>query len=128
MKYQKVFESNKVGIFFALPRQGRPSKMSDELTTEVKSIPHNLRVGVGAVTRKTVIGRIGNRVLKAKSPEMLEENGRSITLTTKWARGVLKSLDWVKRRYRTAKSEMNPVLYKELTFSWKRKITNDLEL
>ena len=84
--------------------------MSDELTTEVKSILHNLRVGVGAVTRKTVIGRIGNRVLKAKCPEMLEENGRSITLTTKWARGVLKSLDWVKRRYTTAKGEMNPAL------------------
>ena len=98
--------------------------MSDELTTEVKSIPHNLRVGVGAVTRKTVIGRIGNRVLKAKCPEMLEENGRSITLTTKWARGVLKSLDWVKRRYTTAKREMNPVLYEGLTLSWKRKIAN----
>ena len=28
---------------------------------------------------------------------MLEENGGSITLTTKWARGILKSLDWVKK-------------------------------
>ena len=52
MKYQKVFESNKVGIFFALPRQGRPSKMSDELTTEVKSILHNLMKSGGAVTEK----------------------------------------------------------------------------
>ena len=82
VKYQKAFESNKVGISFALPRQGRPSKMSDELTTEVKSILHNLRVSGGAVTRKTVIA-IGNAVLKARCPEMLEENGGSITLTTK---------------------------------------------
>ena len=52
---------------------------------------------------------------------MLEENDRSITVTTKWARGVLKSLDWVKRRYTTVKKEMNPALYKELTFSWKKK-------
>ena len=36
---------------------------------------------------------------------MLEENGRSIILASKWARGVLKSLDWVKRRYTTAKRE-----------------------
>ena len=36
---------------------------------------------------------------------MLEENGGSITLTSKWARGALKSLDWVKRRYTTAKRE-----------------------
>ena len=104
VKYQKAFESNKVGISFALPRQGRPSKMSDELTTEVKSILHNLRISGGAVTRKTVVA-IGNAVLKARCPEMLEENGGSITLTSKWARGALKSLDWVKRRYTTAKRE-----------------------
>ena len=73
VKYQKAFESNEVGIFFALPGQGRPSKMSDELTTEVKSILHNLRVSGGAVTRKTVT-EISNGVLKARCPEMLEEN------------------------------------------------------
>ena len=55
---------------------------------------------------------------------MLEENGGSIRLTTKWARGVLKSLDWVKRRYTTAKTEMKPALYEELTSSQKRKIAN----
>ena len=97
--------------------------MSDELTTEVKSILHNLRVTDGAVARKTVRA-IGNGVLKARCRELLEENGGSITLTTKWARGVLKSLDWVKKRYTTAKTEMNPALYEELTFYWKRKIAN----
>ena len=55
---------------------------------------------------------------------MFEENGRSITLTTKWTRGVLKYLDCVKKQYATAKREINPALYKELTFSWKRKIAN----
>ena len=97
--------------------------MGDELTTEVKSILHNLRISGRAVTRKTVIA-IGNGVLKVRCLEMLEENDGSITLTTKWARGVLKSLDWVNRRYTTAKKEMNPALYKELSFSWKRKIAN----
>ena len=65
MKYQKAFESNDVGSFFALPRQRRPSKMSDEITPEVKSILHNLRISSGAVTRKTVIA-IGNWVLTAR--------------------------------------------------------------
>ena len=55
---------------------------------------------------------------------MLKENGGDVELTTKWARGVLKSLNWVKRRYTTAKREMNPALYEELTFTWKRKIAN----
>ena len=54
VKYQELFESNKVGLSFALPCQGRPSKRSDELTTKVKSIKHNLRVSGGAVTWKTV--------------------------------------------------------------------------
>ena len=81
--------------------------MSDELTTKIKSILHNLRVSGGAAARKTVIA-IGNGVLKARCPVMLDENGGCIALTTNWARGVLKSLDWVKTRYATAKTEINP--------------------
>ena len=50
------------------------------------------------------------------------KNGGSIALSTKWAPNVFKSLDWVKRRG-TAKKEMNPALYEELTFSWKIKIS-----
>ena len=115
MKYQNAFENNKVGNFIALP-----FKMSDELTTQVKCILHNPGVSGGAVTRKTVIA-IVNGVLKARCPEMLEENERNITLTTKWTRGVLKSLDKVKRRDTTDKREMNLALYEELTFSCKKK-------
>ena len=55
---------------------------------------------------------------------MSEENGGSMTLTTNWASGAMRSLDWVKRCYTTAKREKNPALYEELTFSWKRKIAN----
>ena len=51
-------------------------------------------------------------------------NDGSVTLTTKWARGILKSLDWAKRRGKTAKREMNSALYEELKFTWKRKIAN----
>ena len=49
---------------------------------------------------------------------------------TKWARGVLKSLDWVKRCYTTAKREMNPTLYEELTCNfWAQNLErNDPEL
>ena len=64
---------------------------------------------------------IVNGVLRARCPEMLEENGGNITLTAKWTRAVFISLDRVKKLYTTAKREMNPALYEELTFSWKRK-------
>ena len=87
VEYQNAFKSNEVRNSFALPRQGRLSKVSDR-PTEVRSIMLNLRVSGGAVTRKTDIA-IVNGLLEARCPEMLEENGGSITLTTKWARGVL---------------------------------------
>ena len=35
---QRLLEIGREANFFALPRQGTPSKMSDELTTEVKSM------------------------------------------------------------------------------------------
>ena len=50
VKYQKAFESNEVGNFFALPHQGRLSQMRDKLTTEVKSMLHNLWVSGGEIT------------------------------------------------------------------------------
>ena len=119
------FESNEGAEYITLRRQGRPAMVSDEIVTEVKAILHNLRVSGGTVSRKTVIA-IGDGVLSSRCPEKLAKNGGSVTLTTKWARGILKSLDWVKRRGTTSNREMNPALYEELTFSWKRKIANVL--
>ena len=97
--------------------------INDEYTTEIKSILHNLRASGGAISRKTVIA-IGNGVLGVRCPESLAKNGGNIKLSTKLARGVLKSMNWVKRRGTTAKKHMNPALYEELTFNWKRKIAN----
>ena len=45
-----------------------------------------------------------------------------INLTVKWARGILISMDWVKRKGTTAKRTMNPALYDELVFNRKKKI------
>ena len=40
-------------------------------------------------------------------PRKVGKNGGSVTLSTKWAQGILKSLYWVKRHGTTAKREMN---------------------
>ena len=63
-------------------------------------------------------------MLQSKSPEVLLKNEGSIKLTTKWARRILKYMEWSKRRGRTAKREMNPALYEKLKFSWKKDIAN----
>ena len=97
--------------------------MSDELVTEIKTILHNLRVSGRVISRKSVTA-IGNGVLSSRCPQKLTRNGGSVTLTTKWAPGILKPLDWVKRSRTTAKREMKPPLQKELTYTWKRKIVN----
>ena len=97
--------------------------VSDERVTEGKAILHNLCVSGGAITRRTVLA-IGNGVLSSRCPDKLARNGGNITPSAKWAKNILKSMDWVKRRGTTAKREMNPTLYKELTFSWTRNIAN----
>ena len=91
------------------------------MLSEVKLILHNLRMAGCGISRKVVIS-VGNCVMQAKCPEKLAKNGGPITLSVKWARGILKSMDWSKRRGTTAKREMNPALYEELSFSWKRDI------
>ena len=102
---------------------GRPGMIDSEMTTDIKSILQNLRTAGCAISRKTTIA-VGTGVLQSKCPEVLAKNGGSINLTTKWARGILKSMEWSKRRGTTAKREMNPALYNELTFSWKIDIAN----
>ena len=121
MKNQKNFESQEGVELFTVPRKGHPSMVSDELLTEIKAILHMLHVSGEVISRKTVIA-IGNWILSSRCPEKWTKNGGSVTLTTIWAREILKSLDWVKRRGTTAKREMNLALYEELTFTWKTKI------
>ena len=61
---------------------------------------------------------------RRNAPEEMGKNSGKITLNVKWARGILKSLDWSKRRGTTAKREMNPSLYDELPLSWKKEIAD----
>ena len=96
---------------------------SQELTAEIKMILHNLQIAGCAISRKTTIA-VGTGVLESKSPKVLLKNGGSIKLTTKWASEILKSMEWSKRRGKTAKLEMNPALYEQLIFSWKKDIAN----
>ena len=108
-------------IFFGGPV--RPSMVSPELSEEIKTILQNFRTAGCGISQKTVIA-VGNGVLGAKYPEKLRRNGGSVTLTTKWARGILKFMDWTKRRGTKAKQEMHPALYEELSFSWKKKLAD----
>ena len=95
--------------------------LSDVLMTETKLILTNLRIAGCAISTKVVIS-VGNGVLACKCPERLAINGGSITLWIKWARNLLKSMNWSRRKGTTGKRTMNPSLYEELCFTWKKKI------
>ena len=105
-----------------MKKVGRPPLVSDEMLTKIKlkSVLNNLCISRAAITQNVVIG-VRNDVHCPHCPEKVSKLCSRITLSTKWTWNVLKLLDWVKHRRTTAKKEMNPALYEELTFSWKRK-------
>ena len=80
-----------------LKRKGRPNLLSDDLMAKVKTIMIRERTAGTAISRRIVIG-IGNGVVKSNNPIWLKENGGSLQLTEDWARGVLKSMNWVRRK------------------------------
>ena len=57
-----------------------------------------------AISQKMVIS-IGIGVLKANNPNSLYQFGENVILRVMWARGYLKSIDWVKRKGTTSKVE-----------------------
>ena len=64
---------------------------------------------------------IGNAVVKSNNPKLGKENEGSLQLTEDWAGGVLKSINWVKRKGTTEKIEPSQqfLLEEKLTFQKK---------
>ena len=74
---------------------------------KIKEVVIGVKLSGTVISSKMVIS-IGNRVLKANDPNTLSEFGGHITLTDDWARGILQSMDWVKRKGTTGKIEPFP--------------------
>ena len=80
-----------------------------------------VRLSGAEISRKMVIS-IGNGVLKAIDPNTLSEFGGHITLTDDWAKGILQSMDWVKRKGTTVKIEPSPQFLAEERFTFQKPI------
>ena len=126
-KYEKyckenlAVSANSSQSLFTMPQRDKPTLISEELSTEIKQILSNLRVAGCSISRKVVIS-VRNGVLASRCSEKMSRNGGKMNLIVKWARGILKSMNWFKRRGTTAKRTMNPGLYDELAFTWEKKI------
>ena len=67
---------------------------------------------------------IGTGVVKANDPSLLKEYGGHLQLTEDWARSLLISMDWVKRKGTTGKVEPSEKFLEEEKFTFQRAISH----
>ena len=103
-----------------IQRKGRPNLVDDEMLKKTKDIVGS-RLARTAISRKMVTA-IATGVIKASDPNILREFGGSLELTEGWARSVLKSMDWVKRKETTGKVEPCSKFLEEEKFTFQRAI------
>ena len=103
-------------------KTGRPNIVRDELVQKIKNVIVGVRLSGALISRRMVIS-IGNGVLKVNEPNTLSEFGGIITLTEDWARGILRSMDWVKRKATTGKVEPFTQFLAEEKFTFQKAIS-----
>ena len=98
-------------------RQSRQNLLDDEFLVKVKDVVAVARIDGGLISRKMVIA-IRTGVIKENCPSKLKDFGGHIVLIEGWARDVLKSLEWSKRKGTTSKIESSEqfLLEEKLTF------------
>ena len=70
-----------------------------------------------------MVTAIGTGVVKGNEPNLLKEYGGTLELTEIWARTVLNSMDWVKRKGTTGKVEPSWKLLEEEKYSFQQAIS-----
>ena len=103
-------------------KAGRPNIVRDELVQKIKEVIVGVRLSGAVISRRMVIS-IRNGVLKANDPNTLSEFGGTITLTEDWARGILRSMDWVKRKATTGKVEASTQFLAAEKFTFQKAIS-----
>ena len=96
--------------------------VGEESLVKIEEAIIGIRLIGAAISRKMEIS-IGNGVLKANDLNSFSEFGGGITLTENWVRGVLKSMDWVKRKETTGKVEPSAQFLAEEKFTFQKAIS-----
>jgi len=76
-----------------------------------------------AISRRLVVA-IGKGIVKANNPKSLRENGGWIELTEDWARGIIKSMNWTKRKATTGKVEPSQQFLDEERLTYQKNINS----
>ena len=81
-------------------KRGRPSLLSEDVTSDIKRYIATLRDAGGVVNTRIVLAA-ATGILQRKDPSILRCNGGHIDLQKSWAKYLLKKMDFVKRRATT---------------------------
>ena len=105
-----------------IAEKGRPNLLDDETLAKVRGGITGMRFTGGVISRKMVIA-IGNGVIKANSPSSLKK----YVMTDGWARHVLESMKWTKRKGTTGKVEPSQQFLDEEKLTFQRNISTIIE-
>ena len=86
--------------------------MNGELLSKVRDTITGTRFAGGAILRRMVVSA-GTVVIKTNCPEKMRFFGGSLELTGGWARNVLKSMQWSKRKRTNGKIEPSEQFIRE---------------
>ena len=89
---------------------------------KVKTIMIGTCTAGTAISHRIVVA-IGNGVAKSNNPILLKKNGGSLQFNKDWTRGVLKSMNWVKRKGTTGKIEPSQQVLLEEKLTFQKKIS-----
>ena len=103
-------------------KAGRPNLLDETLLRKIKDIAIGTRAAGGVINRKQILNT-ANGVVRANNPNALKEFSRSLELTDRWARDVLKQLKWSKRKGTTGKLDPPPQFLAEEKFTFQRTIS-----
>ena len=109
-----------------LRRKGRPSLLDDEFFVKVKDVVTGVRMAGGIISRKMVT-TIGTGVSRANCPSKLKDFEGHIALTEGWAIGVLKSMEWSKKKDTTDKTGPSKQFLLEEKLTFQRHIVSIIE-
>ena len=107
-------------------RKGRPNLLDKEFLVRVKDVVTGVCTAGGVISRKMVIA-IGTGVIKANRPSKLKDFRGHIELTEGWARGVLKSMEWSKKKGTTGKIKPSKQFLLEEKLTFQRRIVSIIE-
>ena len=81
-----------------------PNLLDSNLIKKLKDIVIGTRAAGGVISRRQILN-IAKCVVKADNPSSLQVFSRTLELTNRWARDLLDSMEWNKRRETTGNIE-----------------------